>query len=84
MNMNKIKPSIWCDLSIDNYKYKYPLLQVTDLCPECAKHQVQCVFFNHKKKIKYFYAYECNYFINTNKYQPDYSINAIRIYENEF
>lgn len=83
--MNKIKQSIWCDLSIENYKSKYPLLHIKDLCPECMKCEVQCVFLNHKKKFKYFYAYEYNYVINTYTHETDVNIvNAIRIYENEF
>ena len=87
MKIDESKPSIWCDLSIENYKYKYPLLHESELCPECMKYEVQCVFLKHRKKFKYFYAYQYNYFINTNinVNETDFNIiNAIRMYENEF
>jgi len=82
----EIKPSIWCELSIENYKNLFPLLQENDLCPECMKYEVKCVFFKHRKKIKYFYAYNYNYIMNMNMNKQYFNIdfiNTIRLYENE-
>jgi chlorite dismutase len=58
--MNKQKQSLDCEVTIKNYKEKYPLLSLNDLCPYCISQNNECYFINHMKEIKYFNAYPFN------------------------
>jgi chlorite dismutase len=51
------KQSIWCEITIKNYKDKFPLLKDNNLCPICSSKNIECYISNHKTKFKYFYAY---------------------------
>jgi hypothetical protein len=57
--------SIWCEISIENYKNYYPNLHINNLCPECKKNDIECFLFKHKTKFKYFFAYP-KFYTNTN------------------
>jgi protein tyrosine/serine phosphatase len=75
------KQSILCDLSIENFKKKIDLLNINDLCPVCKLYNIDCFLYNHKEKIKYFYAYETN---NFQKYKYDQTKNIINLLEESF
>jgi hypothetical protein len=57
MNENK-KPSIWCKISKENFKKLYPLLNLSDICPNCKLNNIECFIYNHRDNFKYFYAYK--------------------------
>jgi hypothetical protein len=81
MNDND-KQSIWCELTIENYKCNYPLLNLYDLCPCCKAHEKNCYFVNHIKKIKYFSAYPFIYkSINPKPYMYDNTTNIFHLLE---
>jgi len=46
--------SIWCEISIDNYKDNFPNLNLNDFCPDCKKNDIECLLIKHKIKFKYF------------------------------
>ena len=54
------KQSILCHLSIENFKISYELLNINDICPVCKLYNIECFLYDHKEKIKYFYAYNKN------------------------
>ena len=54
------KQSILCHLSIENFKVSYQLLNINDICPICKLYNIECFLYDHKEKIKYFYAYNKN------------------------
>lgn len=62
--------SIWCEISIENYKNYYPNLNLSDMCPECKKNDIKCFLFLHKPKFKYFFAYP-KFYTNNNIYLYD-------------
>lgn len=75
------KQSILCHLSIDNFKVNYQLLNINDLCLVCKLYNVDCFLYNHKEKIKYFYAYQIN---NFQKYKYNQTKNIINLLEESF
>lgn len=76
------KQSVWCELTTENYKFHYPLLNLYDFCPCCKAHEKNCYFKNHIQKIKYFYAYPfINKSINPNPYMYDDITNIFHLLE---
>jgi hypothetical protein len=73
----KQKQSLWCEITIENYKESYPLLNLHDFCPCCFSNNTESYFYNHKKKIKYFYAYPLHKETNMKPYLYDDVTNVL-------
>lgn len=53
-----IKPSIWCNLTIDQViNFNKKLEKETLYCENCLKYNILCFINNHPKTINYFNSY---------------------------